>query len=116
MQDRVFLWGADIDALEWLRAQSENLKLMAPVWLYGSVEEAHAHYRAQIIEFDVTRDRLDGIVTCHAMGLKAMIYSQTHDWDELASYLKYRPDLVNLDRPDRFKLLADYAWLDRRLT
>jgi glycerophosphoryl diester phosphodiesterase len=113
MHDRVFLWGADIDALEWLRARSKSLQLMAPLWLYGSVEEAHKHYRAQIIEFDVTRDDLNEIATCNAMGLKTMIYSQTHDWDELASYLKYRPDLVNLDRPDRFKLLADYNWLER---
>jgi glycerophosphoryl diester phosphodiesterase len=113
MHDRVFLWGADIDALEWLRARSETLQLMAPLWLYSSVEEAHKHYRAQIIEFDVTRDDLNGIATCKTMGLKAMIYSQSHDWDELASYLKYRPDLVNLDRPDRFKLLADYNWLER---
>lgn len=113
MQDKVFLWGADSDALEWLRAQSEGLQLMAPVWLYGSVEKAQEHYRAQIIEFDVTRDDLKDIATCHDMGLRAMIYSQTHDWDELASYLKYKPDLVNLDRPDRFKLLADYNWLER---
>ncbi|MEO0384736.1 MAG: glycerophosphodiester phosphodiesterase family protein [Pseudomonadota bacterium] len=113
MQDRVFLWGSDIDALEWLRAQSDDLQLMAPVWLYGSVEKAHAHYGAQIIEFDVTRDDLDQIALCKSLGLKSMIYSQTHDWDELSSYLKYKPDLVNLDRPDRFKLLADYAWRER---
>jgi len=110
MLDRVFLWGADIDALEWLRAQSQTVQLMAPLWLYGSIEEAHAHYRAQIIEFDVTRDDLAGIATCHDLGLKAMIYSQAHDWDTLASYLAFKPDLVNLDRPDRFKLLTDYGW------
>jgi glycerophosphoryl diester phosphodiesterase len=110
MHDRVFLWGADIDALEWLRAKSESLQLMAPVWLYGSVEQAYEHYRAQIIEFDVTRDDLNGIASAHALGAKAMIYSQTSDWGDLAGYLKYKPDLVNLDRPDRFKLLADYPW------
>lgn len=116
MQDHVFLWGADTDALEWLRAQYDDLQLMAPVWLYGSVEKAHEHYRAQIIEFDVTRDDLSQIEKCKSLGLKSMIYSQTHDWDELASYLKYRPDMVNLDRPDRFKLLADYAWRERGQT
>jgi glycerophosphoryl diester phosphodiesterase len=110
MHDCVFLWGADIDALEWLRAKSESLQLMAPVWLYGSVEQAYEHYRAQIIEFDVTRDDLNGIASAHALGAKAMIYSQTSDWGDLAGYLKYKPDLVNLDRPDRFKLLADYPW------
>ena len=115
MHDQVFLWGADIDALEWLRARSETLQLMAPVWLYGCVEKAYEHYQAQIIEFDVTRDSLDDIATCHEMGLKAMIYSQKDDWEDLASYLKYKPDLVNLDRPDRFKLLADYAWRERGL-
>ena len=110
MLEHVFIWGADIDALEWLRAQSEELVLMAPRWIYGSVEKAHAHYRAQIIEFDVTRDDLDEIYRCRALGLRAMIYSQSHDWDELAGYIARKPDLLNLDRPDRFKLLADYGW------
>ena len=42
-----------------------------------------------------------------------MIYSQRNDWEELESYLAHRPDLVNLDHPDRFKILAAYPSVRR---
>lgn len=113
MLDRVFFWGSDVDALEWLRAQSTDIQLMATRGLYTSVQEAHEHYRAQIIEFDVRRDDLNEVEICRSMGLKSMIYSQTDEWETLASYRKHRPDLVNLDRPDRFKLITDFDWLER---
>jgi len=45
-----------------------------------------------------------------------MIYSQTQNWGELSSYLKFAPDMVNLDRPDRFKILASYPGVHRNLT
>jgi glycerophosphoryl diester phosphodiesterase len=111
MLERCFFWGADTDALVWMREQSERVQLMAPRWIYGSVQDAHGHYRAQIIEFDVTRDDLSEISQVHDLGLKSMIYSQSEDWEVLASYRDYRPSLVNLDRPDRFKLISDYDWV-----
>lgn len=103
-----FFWSGDTDLLHWMRSKSAEAVLMATRWMYQSVEETAADYKAQIVEFDVTRDDLDEIKQCEALGVKSMIYSRSHDWDDLASYAKYSPDLVNLDRPDRFKLLTDY--------
>jgi len=37
-----------------------------------------------------------------------MIYSRRAGWDDLASYIEYKPDMVNLDYPDRFKTLVSY--------
>lgn len=104
-----FFWCGDTDMLQWMRTQSEEVRLMAARWMYRSVEEARNDYKAQIVEFDVTRDDLGEIAECRALGVQSMIYSQSHDWDDLSSYLAYSPDLVNLDRPDRFKMLSDYA-------
>lgn len=109
MIDDCFFWCGDTDMLEWMRSKSDEVCLMAARWMYRSVDEAARDYNAQIVEFDVTRDDLGEISECRALGVKSMIYSQSHDWDELGSYLRYSPDLVNLDRPDRFKMLADYA-------
>ncbi len=70
-------------------------------------------FSAQIVEFDVTKDDLNEVSLCRELGVKSMIYSQTQDWNELASYLNLEPDMVNLDRPDRFKILASYPGVRR---
>ncbi len=112
MLDAVFFWGADTEGLRWLRAQSDQIILMAPRWLYGSVAEAAAAYGAQIIEFDVEKDapkRLpDELKQCQDLGLRSMIFSTRGGWDDLAYCLSHAPDMVNLDHPDRFKILAAY--------
>jgi len=77
------------------------------------VAVAAAVYGAQIIEFDVERDDLSEIPQCAALGVRSMIYSQRSDWDELASYHKYQPDMVNLDYPERFKILTSYPLVRR---
>jgi len=108
MLDNCFFWAGDTDVLHWLRAQSLVINLMAPRWMYTSVAEAAGAYNAQIVEFDVERDDLSEIKECAALGVRSMIYSTRSDWDELASYLALEPDLINLDYPDRFKILASY--------
>ena len=108
MLEHCFFWGADTEALRWLRAQSPDIVLMAPRWMYASVADAAKAYGAQIVEFDVERDDLSEIDECAALGVRSMIYSRRSSWDDLEVYLALQPDMVNLDHPDRFKILAQY--------
>lgn len=103
-----FFWGADTSVLRELRNKSADITLMAPRWMYSSVAESVADYGAQIIEFDVEQDDLLEIFQCEALGVRSMIYSRYSNWDDLEGYLKYKPDLVNLDFPDRMKILISY--------
>lgn|GEM_PF-222606 len=108
MLQRCFFWGFDTAALCELRVLSPDAILMAPRWMYSSVKEAAEAYGAQIVEFDAVKDDLNEVSLCPDLGLRSMIYSQSDDWDALGSYLALEPDLINLDRPDRFKILASY--------
>ena len=54
------------------------------------------------------RDDLSEIAQCAALGVQAMIYSVRSNWDDLEGYLKYKPDMINLDFPDRVKILISY--------
>ncbi|MGR3291963.1 MAG: glycerophosphodiester phosphodiesterase family protein [Paracoccaceae bacterium] len=108
MLNRCFFWGYDIDVMRKMRALSADVILMAPRWMYNSVREAATAYDAQIVEFDAFKDNLDEINLCNDLGVKSMIFSTTSDWGDLGTYLKYSPDMVNLDYPDRFKILASY--------
>ena len=108
MLGQCFFWGHDTAALHHLRALAPDAILMAPRWMYASVKQAVTAYGAQIVEFDVEKDDLDEISLCRDLGVESMIYNRTQDWTELSSTLKLMPDRVNLDRPDRFKILASY--------
>ncbi|MBL4873329.1 MAG: hypothetical protein JKY41_08025 [Rhodobacteraceae bacterium] len=108
MLDKCFFWGYDIEMMRQLRNLAPDVILMAPRWMYSSVKEAGMAYGAQIVEFDVERDNLAEISECQEHGVRSMIFSKRYQWSELASYLKYKPDLLNLDYPDRFKILASY--------
>ncbi len=103
-----FFWSANTDALHWLHDKNPAITLMAPRNLYASVAEATAAYGARIIEFDVETDTLAEITECSAHGVRSMIYSRHSDRDNLASYLKYKPDMLNLDHPERFKIITSY--------
>jgi len=113
MLEHCFFWSADTDALHWLRAQSAEIVLMAARWMYGSVAEAAVEYAAQIVEFDVERDDLSEFGQCAALGVRGMLYSRRWGWDDLATYLTLEPDMINLDRPDRFKILVSYPKVRR---
>ncbi len=106
--DNCFFWSSDIKLLHWLRDQSPEIMLMAPRWKFSSVAQAIDAYGAQIVEFDVEKDDLSEINQCQALGVRSMIFSTRSGWDELSSYLQYKPDMVNLDYPDRFKILTSY--------
>ncbi|MCP4999702.1 MAG: hypothetical protein GY933_13425 [Hyphomicrobiales bacterium] len=113
MLDRCFFWSEDTDALRWMRRQSSDIVLMAPRWMYGSLPEAISDYDAQIIEFDATKDDLGEVGLCRNAGVRSMIFSLSHSWDDLAEYHRLGPDMVNLDRPDRFKIIAGYPLVYR---
>jgi len=108
MLEKCFFWSADIAVLVGLRQLHPEVNLMAPRWVFSSVAVAAKVYGAQIVEFDVEQDDLDEISQCRALGVRSMLYSRRAGWQELASYLKYKPDMVNLDYPDRFKIVASY--------
>ncbi len=113
MVDSCFFWCGDIDVLRWLRNHSPDIILMATRWQFSSVADAVAAYGAQIIEFDVEKDDLTEVGQCHEHGVRSMIYSRRTDWNELASYQKYKPHMLNLDHPDRYKILASYPLVYR---
>ena len=113
MLDSCFFWSFDTDLLRWMRRQSDDIQLMATRWMYGSVAETVADYQAQIVEFDVTRDDLSEVAECAKLGVRSMIYSVLPGWEDLESCLQYAPDLVNLDYPDRFKIVAGYPAVRR---
>jgi glycerophosphoryl diester phosphodiesterase len=108
MLKNCFFWSADTDALHWLHRKNPELVLMAPRNLYKSVAEAAAAYKARIIEFDVETDELAEIADCSALNLRSMIYSRRPGQGELASYLEYKPDMLNLDHPEQYKILSTY--------
>jgi len=108
MLENCFFWSADIAIMCELRKQYPEIALMAPRWVFSSVAIAAKVYGAKIIEFDVEQDDLDEISQCRALGVRSMLFSRRSGWDELASYLKYKPDMVNLDYPDRFKIIVSY--------
>ena len=103
-----FFWSASTEVMQRLREISPEIRLMATRWMYPSIADAISAYGAQIIEFSVELDDLNEIEQCNALGIKSMIFSKRHDWDNLADCLAHKPNMVNLDRPDRFKLLASY--------
>ena len=113
MLENCFFWSFDTDLLRWMRRQSDDIQLMATRWMYGSVVETVADYNAQIIEFDVTKDDLSEVPECKALGVRSMIYSVLPNWNILESCLQYAPDMVNLDYPDRFKIVAAYPAVRR---
>ncbi len=108
MLEKCFFWSADIGTLIDLRRQSDEIQLMVPRWVFASLEIAVAAYGAQIVEFDAEKDDFSEIERCKALGVRSMIYSRRSNWDELASYAQYKPDMVNLDFPDRFKIISSY--------
>jgi len=94
MLPHCFFWSPDRDALRWLRSQSPEIVLMAPRWMYSSVEEAVADYNAQIIEFDVTKDDLSEVSLCNSFCVRSMILSLSHEQTDLQRYFAYKPDLI----------------------
>jgi len=120
MLARCFFWSADIAVLRWLRQQSPDVILMAPRWIFGSVAEAVAAYGAQIVEFDVTKDdlgKLDAeLDQCRALGVRSMIFNHGQRWGDSEFCLEHQPDMVNLDRPDRFKIVASYPAVHAHFT
>ena len=113
MLEHCFFWSPDTKILHWLRQQSPEIILIVPRRKYSSVAEAVKEYDAQIIEFNAEKDDLSEIDQCHALGVRSMIHSTSSDWDDLGTYLKCKPDLVNLDYPNRFKILASYPRVRR---
>jgi glycerophosphoryl diester phosphodiesterase len=108
MLGQCFFWGYDVEKMRQLRTLAPEAVLMATRWMYTSVREAVAAYGAQIVEFDVEKDDLAELSECDALGVRSMIFSRQHSWSELETCLNFRPDLVNLDRPDRYKILTSY--------
>ena len=97
-----------------MRAFTKEARLMAARWKYPSLSAAIADYNADIVEFELGVDDLSEIPVCRELGVQSMVYSTTGEWGDLKRILACKPDLANLDRPDRFKILASYPGLAAR--
>jgi hypothetical protein len=81
---------------------------MANRRMYSSLEAAIEEYQANIMEYELGQDDLSEIPKCQALGVKAMAFTLTHDLPKLQRIEVLNAYLVNLDRPDLFKLLKVY--------
>jgi hypothetical protein len=108
MLDDVFFWCRKTEVLQRIRNLEPKAQLMATRWMYPSLEAAIAEYQADIVEYELGRDDLTEIARCQALGVRAMAFSLTHDLSKLQQIEALNADLVNLDRPDLFKLLKVY--------
>ncbi len=113
MLDDCFFWSFDTDLLRWMRRQSADIILMATRWKYDSLAQTVADYGAQIVEFDATRDDLSEIGQCAGLGVRSMLFSVATGWEDMAACLAHAPDMVNLDQPGKFKIVASYPLVRR---
>ena len=86
-----------------LRRLSPDAILMARRCDFGSLEEAIADSRSQIVEFDAAVDDLGQVEDYRRLGVRSMVYDQARDMPAMDRLAEIGPDLVNLDRPDLFK-------------
>ena len=91
-----------------IRSLEPNAQLMATRWMFPDLESTIADYQANIVEYELGRDNFSEIPKCQSLGVKAMAFSLTHDAEKLRQIQAVHADLVNLDRPDLFKLLSLY--------
>ena len=108
MLDQVFFSCMELETMRRMRALTKEARLMAPRWMYPSLSSAAADFRADIVEFELGVDDLGEVRHCREGGVRSMIYSLTGAHGELQRILECAPDMVNLDRPDLFKILASY--------
>ena len=108
MLEDVFFWCRKTEVLQRIRNLEPKAQLMATRWMYPSLEAAIAEYQADIVEYELGRDDLTEVARCQALGVRAMAFSLTHDLSKLQQIEALNADLVNLDRPDLFKLLKVY--------
>ena len=108
MLENVFFWCRNRDVMKRIRSLEPNAQLMATRWMFPDLESTIADYQANIVEYELGRDDFSEIPKCQSLGVKAMAFSLTHDPEKLLQIQAVNADLVNLDRPDLFKLLSLY--------
>jgi len=108
MLDSVFFWCRNRDVMKRMRSLEPQAQLMATRWMFPDLESTIADYQANIVEYELGRDDFSEIPKCQSLGVKAMAFSLTHDPEKLRQIQAVHADLVNLDRPDLFKLLSLY--------
>ena len=108
MLDNVFFWCRNRDVMKRIRSLEPQAQLMATRWMFPNLESTIADYQANIVEYELGRDDFSEIPKCQSLGVKVMAFSLTHDLEQLRRIEVVNADLVNLDRPDLFKLLSLY--------
>ncbi len=108
MIEAAFFWCRETEVLRDIRSHVPGARLMAPRWQYPSLEAAVSDYSANIVEFESGRDSLSETASCQGLGVQSMVLCLGDALADLAEALAVSPDLVNLDRPDLFKILQAY--------
>ncbi|MYA87803.1 MAG: hypothetical protein F4X97_05035 [Boseongicola sp. SB0662_bin_57] len=108
MIETVFFWCWEREVLRDIRSHMPEARLMAPRREHSSLEAAISDYAANIVQFELGHDSPSEIAVCQELGVQSMVFCLSDNLADLAKVLAVSPDLVNLDRPDLFKILQAY--------
>jgi glycerophosphoryl diester phosphodiesterase len=109
----VFFWSGNTDVLRHIRRCSSDIRLIVERARYTSLQDALDDYGAQIVQFTHGIDDLAEVKRCAGLGVRSMIFTTLDDWHILQEIAQHQPDMVNLDRPDRYKIMSSYPHLIR---
>ncbi|SEK53134.1 glycerophosphodiester phosphodiesterase [Pacificibacter marinus] len=98
LEDRVFFWSFNTDAIREMRQIAPKAQLMARRQDYPSLATTFADYDPQIIEFTLT-EGTDDFAATRADGRRVMVATQKRDTDTLTQVIHAAPDMANIDAP-----------------
>lgn len=106
LQDDCFFWSEHDQWALALRALDPKLQLKINVENVAEVIDAHARFRANIVEVALDKMSLALVAACRTRGIKLMIYHPAKDPAAFQAVLDWDVDLINLNHGDLFKQIA----------
>lgn len=104
-----FFWSFDPSVMIWLRKTHPELRLMARARDHASLDQALSRYAADVIEFETALHDPASVAKARRAEVITMVYAQ-HGTEQDISTLKFwEIDMINTDRPDRFRSIGGTA-------